>query len=165
VVAGKPCDPAKMDSGVVASIDAGVAEAREARRRWRMRAAVVPSGPAGVRWRLKRSISAGFDLHRVARNTGSKPIAGDGGGDPFEKGREIPARLSARPAAVDGFWSLKMISVPVVRYYDSQSLRDRQSDSGIEEERQRLGRDRSSTRDTGAGARINWLPTPDTGFR
>ena len=129
VVAGKPYDPAKMDSGVVAAIDSGVTEARGKLEKAmsEVRGAVDPVGTREAFGgdSMKRSISAGFDLHRVARNEIVEfPIAGDGGGDPFEKGAKY--RLVFPPGQlppVDGFWSLEMISVPNVRYFENPANR------------------------------------------
>ena len=125
MVAGKPYDPAKMDSGVVAAIDSGVTEARGKLEKAmsEVRGAVDPVGTREAFGgdSMKRSISAGFDLHRVARNEIVEiPIAGDGGGDPFEKGAKY--RLVFPPGQlppVDGFWSLEMISVPDVRFFEN----------------------------------------------
>jgi hypothetical protein len=172
MVAGKPYDPAKMDSGVVASIDAGVAEARGKLEK-AMADARGAVDPVGTREAfggdaLKRSISAGFDLHRVARNEIVEfPIAGDGGGDPFEKGAKY--RLVFPPdqlPPVDRFWSLEMISVPAVRYYDNPVNRyvidsrmaglKKNADGSVEIAIQ--------PETPGPELESNWLPTPDTGF-
>ncbi len=172
MVAGKPYDPAKMDSAVVAAIEGGVTEARGKLEK-AMAEARGAVDPVGTREAfggdaMKRSISAGFDLHRVAGNEIVEiPIAGDGGGDPFEKGAKY--RLVFPPGQlppVDGFWSLEMISVPVVRYYDNPVNRyvidsrmtglKKNADGSLEIAIQR---------DTpGPELESNWLPTPDTGF-
>ena len=172
MVAGKPYDPAKMDSAVVAAIDGGVTEARGKLEK-AMAEARGAVDPVGTREAfggdaMKRSISAGFDLHRVASNEIIEfPIAGDGGGDPFEKGAKY--RLVFPPGQlppVDGFWSLEMISVPVVRYSDNPVNRyvidsrmtglKKNADGSLEIAIQR---------DTpGPELESNWLPTPDTGF-
>jgi hypothetical protein len=170
--AGKPYDPAKMDSAVVAAIDAGVTEARAKLEKAmaEVRGAVDPVGTREAYGGdvMKRSISAGFDLHRVARNEIVEfPIAGDGGGDPFEKGAKY--RLVFPPGQVppvDGFWSLEMISVPTVRYYDNPANRyvidsrmaglKKNADGSIEIAIQRES--------PGPELESNWLPTPDTGF-
>ena len=169
---GKPYDPAKMDSAVVAAIDAGVTEARAKLEKAmaEVRGAVDPVGTREAYGGdvMKRSISAGFDLHRVARNEIVEfPIAGDGGGDPFEKGAKY--RLVFPPGQlppVDGFWSLEMISVPAVRYYDNPVNRyvidsrmpglKKNVDGSIEIVIQRES--------PGPELESNWLPTPDTGF-
>ena len=170
MVAGKEYDPAKMDSGVVAAIDAGVTEARGKLEKAMadVRGAVDPVGTRDAYGgdAMKRSISAGFDLHRVARNEIVEfPIAGDGGGDPFEKGARY--RLIFPPGQlppVDGFWSLEMISVPDVRYLDNPVNRyvidsrmtglKKKADGSIEIAIQR--------ETPGPELESNWLPSPDT---
>ena len=172
MIAGKPYDPAKMDSGVVAGIDGGVADARGKLEKAMadVRGAVDPVGTREAFGgdSMKRSISAGFDLHRIARNEIVEfPIAGDGGGDPFEKGAKY--RLVFPPGQlppVDGFWSLEMISVPTVRYYDNPVNRyvidsrmaglKKNVDGSLEIAIQK--------ETPGPELESNWLPTPDTGF-
>lgn len=172
MVAGKSYDPTKMDSAVVAAIDAGVTEARGKLEKAMadVRGAVDPVGTREAFGgdAMKRSISAGFDLHRVARNEIVEfPIAGDGGGDPFEKGARY--RLVFPPGQlppVDAFWSLEMISVPDVRYLDNPVNRyvidsrmtglKKNADGSIEIAIQRES--------PGPELESNWLPSPNTGF-
>ena len=172
MVAGKPYDPAKMDSGVVAAIDGGVTEARGKLEKAmsEVRGAVDPVGTREAFGgdSMKRSISAGFDLHRVARNEIVEfPIAGDGGGDPFEKGAKY--RLVFPPGQlppVDAFWSLEMISVPNVRYFENPVNRyvidsrmaglKKNADGSVEIAIQR--------ETPGPELESNWLPSGDTGF-
>ncbi len=171
MVAGKPYDPAKMDSGVVAAIDAGVTEARG--KLEKAMADVRAVDPVGTREAfggdaMKRSISAGFDLHRVARNEIAEfPITGDGGGDPFEKGARYRLTFTtSQLPPVDGFWSLEMISVPDVRYLENPVNRyvidsrmtglKKNADGSIEIAIQR--------ETPGPELESNWLPSPNTGF-
>ena len=172
MVAGKPWDPAKMDSGVVAAIDSGVTDARNKLEK-AMADARGAVDPVGTREAfggdtMKRSISAGFDLHRVARNEIVEfPIAGDGGGDPFEKGAKYRLIFPAGQAPpVDGFWSLEMIGVPAVIYFDNPANRyvidsrmpglKRNADGSIEIAIQR--------ETPGPALESNWLPTGNAGF-
>jgi len=161
-----------MDSGVVAAIDAGVTEARGKLEKSMadVRGAVDPVGTREAFGgdAMKRSISAGFDLHRVARNEIVEfPITGDGGGDPFEKGAKY--RLVFPPGQLppaDGFWSLEMISVPDVRYLENPVNRyvidsrmtglKKNADGSIEIAIQRES--------PGQELESNWLPSPNTGF-
>jgi len=172
VAPGKPWDPAKMDSGVVAAIDAGVkdAAAKLEKAMADARGAVDPVGTreAFAGDAMKRAISSGFDLHRVAKNEIVElPITGDGGGDPYEKGAKY--RLVFPPnqlPPVDGFWSLEMISVPDVRYRENPVNRyvidsrmpglKKNADGSVE-----IAIQRDSP---GPELESNWLPSPDAGF-
>lgn len=172
MVAGKPWDPAKMDSAVVAAIDAGVNDART-RLEKAMADARGAVDPVGTREAfggdvMKRSISAGFDLHRVAKSEIIElPITGDGGGDPYEKGAKYRLVFPAgQLPPVDGFWSLEMISVPDVRYRDNPINRyvidsrmpglKSNPDGSLEIAIQRES--------PGPELESNWLPSPDAGF-
>jgi len=161
-----------MDSAVVAAIDGGVADAR-ARLEKAMAEVRGAVDPVGTREAfggdpMKRSISAGFDLHRIARSEIVEfPIAGDGGGDPFEKGAKYRLVFPAgQLPPVDGFWSLEMIGVPAVRYSDNPVNR-RVIDSRMEGLKKNAdgSLEIAIQRDTpGPELESNWLPTPDAGF-
>lgn len=172
MVPGKPWDPAKMDSAVVASIDAGVKDAA-AKLEKAMADARGAVDPVGTRDAfggdvMKRAISSGFDLHRVAKSEIVElPITGDGGGDPYEKGAKY--RLVFPPnqlPPVDGFWSLEMISVPDVRYRENAVNRyvidsrmpglKKNPDGSLE-----IAIQHDSP---GPELESNWLPSPDAGF-
>jgi len=170
--AGRPWDPAKMDSGVVAAIDAGVNDARSKLEK-AMADARGAVDPVGTREAfggdtMKRAISAGFDLHRVAKSEIVElPITGDGGGDPFEKGAKYRLVFPAgQLPPVDGFWSLEMISVPDVRYRENPVNRyvidsrmpglRTNADGSLEIAIQRES--------PGPELESNWLPSPDAGF-
>ncbi len=172
MVAGKTWDPAKMDGAVVAAIDAGVTDART-RLEKAMADARGAVDPVGTREAfggdvMKRAISAGFDLHRVAKSEIVElPITGDGGGDPFEKGAKYRLVFPAgQLPPVNGFWSLEMISVPDVRYrenpvnryvIDSRMPELRKNPDGSLE----IAIQRESP---GPELESNWLPSPDAGF-
>jgi hypothetical protein len=169
---GKPWDPAKMDSRVVAAIDAGVkdAAAKLEKAMADARGAVDPVGTreAFAGDAMKRAISSGFDLHRVAKNEIVElPITGDGGGDPYEKGAKYRLVFPANQLPpVDGFWSLEMITVPDVRYRDNPVNRyvidsrmpglKKNPDGSLE-----IAIQRDSP---GPELESNWLPSPDAGF-
>jgi hypothetical protein len=170
--AGKPWDPARMDSGVVAAIDAGVNDARNKLEK-SMADARGAVDPVGTREAfggdaMKRAVSAGFDLHRVAKSEIVElPITGDGGGDPFEKGAKYRLVFpAAQLPPVDGFWSLEMISVPDVRYRENPVNRyvidsrmpglRKNADGSLEIAIQR--------ETPGPELESNWLPSPDAGF-
>jgi len=172
MVAGKPWDPAKMDGAVVAAMDAGVNDART-RLEKAMADARGAVDPVGTREAfggdsMKRAISAGFDLHRVARSEIIElPITGDGGGDPYEKGAKYRLVFPAgQLPPVDGFWSLEMISVPDVRYRENPLNRyvidsrmaglKKNADGSLEIAIQR--------ETPGPELEANWLPSPDAGF-
>ena len=172
MAAGKPYDAAKMDSAVVAAIDAGVNDARGKLEK-AMADARGAVDPVGTREAfggdtMRRAISAGFDLHRIAKSEIVElPITGDGGGDPFEKGAKYRLVFPAgQLPPVDGFWSLEMISVPDVRYQDNPVGRyvidsrmpglKKNADGSLEIAIQRES--------PGPALESNWLPSPDTGF-
>jgi hypothetical protein len=172
MVPGKPWDPAKMDSGVVAAIDAGVTDARNKLEK-AMADARGAVDPVGTREAfggdtMKRAISAGFDLHRIAKSEIIElPITGDGGGDPYEKGAKYRLVFPAgQLPPVDGFWSLEMISVPDVRYRENPVNRyvidsrmaglKKNADGSLEIAIQR--------ETPGPELESNWLPSPDAGF-
>ena len=172
MTSGRQWDPAKMDSGVVAAIDAGVKDAA-AKLEKAMADARGAVDPVGTREAfagdvMKRAISSGFDLHRVAKSEIIElPITGDGGGDPYEKGAKY--RLVFPPnqlPPVDGFWSLEMISVPDVRYRENPVNRyvidsrmpglKKNADGSLE-----IAIQHDSPEPE---LESNWLPSPDAGF-
>jgi hypothetical protein len=170
--AGRAYDAATLDPALVAAIEGGVAEAK-ARLEKAMADARGAVDPVGTREAyggdpMKRAVSAGFDLHRTAREEIAEfPITGDGGGDPFEKGAKYVLRFPpGQLPPVDGFWSLEMITVPNVgfvanpldRYVIDSRQADlaRAADGAIEIT---IARD-----DPGGVLTTNWLPAPDAGF-
>jgi hypothetical protein len=170
--AGRAYDAATLDPALVAAIEGGVAEAK-ARLEKAMADARGAVDPVGTREAyggdpMKRAVSAGFDLHRTAREEIAEfPITGDGGGDPFEKGAKYVLRFPpGQLPPVDGFWSLEMITVPNVglvanpldRYVIDSRQADlaRAADGAIEIT---IARD-----DPGGALTTNWLPAPDAGF-
>ena len=172
MVAGKPYDP----------VDDGQRRRRRDRRRRYRGARQARKGDGGgarhvdpaaharpsAATRMKRSISAGFELHRVARR-------GVRSSDHRRwRRRSVRAgaryRLCFRPARlppVNDFWSLEMIACRSVRLLrqSAQALRDRQPDGGVEDERPTArSRSRSSTIRPGPELESNWLPSPERGF-
>lgn len=172
VGAGRAFDAAKLDPALAAAIEGGVAEAK-AKLEKAMADARGAVDPVGTREAyggdpMKRAVSAGFDLHRTAREEIAEfPITGDGGGDPFEKGAKYVLRFPpGQLPPVDGFWSLEMITVPTVGFVanplDRYVIDSRQADlakaadGAIEIT---IARD-----DPGGALTTNWLPAPDAGF-
>jgi hypothetical protein len=172
MAAGKPFDPAKIDSGVAAAIEAGAADARGKLEK-AMADARGAVNPVGTRDAfggdaMKRAVSAGFDVHRIARDEIVElPITGDGGGDPFERGAKY--RLVFPPGQlppVDGFWSLEMISVPNVRYVESPVNRYVIDSRMAGLKKAANGSIEIAIQKDSPGPELesNWLPSPDGSF-
>ncbi len=165
-------DASKLDPAHRSAVDGGVADASS-----RLEKAMVEAhgavDPVGTREAfggdvLKRAVSAGFGLHRIATfEIAEFDLTGDGSGDPYDRSSKYRLQFAGgRAPPVDYFWSLEMIAVPQARLVDNPIDRyvidSRMAALGV-------GADGSieiaiQRTDPGGALTANWLPSPAANF-